>query len=68
LNQDEFSKIEKIYLYDDHHTTVGWQWLAKFTEIPVEHIVIDRVTERNCLNLVQSVGRGFQLKKAFPAS
>ena len=57
LNQDELSKIEKIYLYDDHHTTVGWQWLAKFTEIPVEHIVIDRVTERKSLvDIVMTAG------------
>lgn len=57
MNQDEFSKIEKIYLYDDHHTTVGWQWLAKFTEIPVEHIVIDRVTERKSLvDIVMTAG------------
>ena len=57
LNQDELDKIEKIYLYDDHHTTVGWQWLEKFTEIPVEHIVIDRVTERKSLvDIVMTAG------------
>lgn len=57
LDQSELDKIEKIYLYDDHHTTVGWQWLDKFTEIPVEHIVIDRVTERKSLvDIVMTAG------------
>jgi hypothetical protein len=49
LNQDELAKIEKITLYDDPNTTAGWDWLAKFTQIPVEHIEIDRVTDRKSL-------------------
>ena len=49
LNHEELEKIEKIYLYDDHHTTKGWRWLSKFTQIPVEHKMIDRVTERKSL-------------------
>ncbi|MBP3239953.1 MAG: NYN domain-containing protein [Oribacterium sp.] len=49
LNQDELAKIEKITLYDDPNTTAGWDWLSKFTQIPVEHIVIDRVTDRKSL-------------------
>ncbi|MCM1269788.1 MAG: hypothetical protein NC247_04055 [Ruminococcus flavefaciens] len=57
LDQNELDKIERIYLYDDHHTTVGWQWLDKFTEIPVEHILIDRVTERKSLvDIVMTAG------------
>lgn len=35
LNQNELSKIEKIVLYDDAHTTCGWDWLHKFTNISV---------------------------------
>ena len=46
LNQEELAKIEKITLYDDPNTTAGWDWLSKFTQIPVEHIEIDRVTDR----------------------
>lgn len=49
LNQEELAKIEKITLYDDPNTTAGWDWLAKFTQIPVEHIEIDRVTDRKSL-------------------
>ena len=47
LNQDELAKIEKITLYDDPNTTAGWDWLSKFTQIPVEEI--DRVTDRKSL-------------------
>ena len=49
LNPEELSKIEKITLYDDPNTTAGWDWLSKFTQIPVEHIEIDRVTDRKSL-------------------
>ena len=49
LNQDELSKIEKITLYDDCNTTSGWDWLSQFTHIPVEHIEIERVTNRKSL-------------------
>lgn len=49
LNQDELAKIEKITLYDDSNTTSGWDWLSKFTHIPVEHIEVERVTDRKSL-------------------
>ena len=49
LNLEELAKIEKITLYDDPHTTAGWDWLSKFTQIPTEHIEIDRVTDRKSL-------------------
>ena len=49
LNQDELAKIEKIVLYDDEHTSPGWDFLGKFTHIPVEHIEVERVTDRKSL-------------------
>ena len=49
LNQDELSKIEKIVLYDDYHTTSGWDWLEKFTKIPIENIEVNRVTDQKSL-------------------
>ena len=49
LNPDELAKIEKITLYDDHHTTSGWDWLVHFISIPVEHIEVQRVTDRKSL-------------------
>ena len=49
LNPDELAKIEKITLYDDVNTTAGWDWLSRFTHIPVEHIEIERITDRKSL-------------------
>lgn len=49
LNQDELSKIDKIVLYDDYHTSSGWDWIYKFTKIPVEHIEVERVTDQKSL-------------------
>ena len=49
LNQDELQKISKIVLYDDYHTNSGWDWLHKFTKIPVEHIEVERVNEQKSL-------------------
>ncbi len=49
LNQDELEKIEKIVLYDDYHTNCGWDWLGKFTQIPVEHVEVERVTDQKSL-------------------
>ncbi len=49
FDPEELAKIEKITLYDDPNTTAGWDWLSKFTQIPVEHIETDRVTDRKSL-------------------
>ncbi|MBR1591902.1 MAG: NYN domain-containing protein [Ruminococcus sp.] len=49
LDSDNMSKIEKIYLYDDYHTTRAWNWLYNYTNIPVEHIQVQRVTDRKSL-------------------
>jgi hypothetical protein len=49
LNADEIHKIEKIILYDDQHTTNGWDYLEKVISIPVEHIEVDRVTNHKSL-------------------
>ena len=57
LNQEELARIEKITLYDDPNTTTGWDWLSKFTQIPVEHIEIDRVTDRKSLLYLTDFGK-----------
>lgn len=49
LDEEETGKIEKIILYDDYHTTDGWDYLEKFVKIPVEHVEVDRVTDRKSL-------------------
>lgn len=42
-------KISKIILFDDVHTTPAWKILEKFTDIPIEHILIERVKENKSL-------------------
>lgn len=49
LNRDELSKIERITLYDDPNTTTGWDWLPKFTHIPIEHIEVNRIIDRKSI-------------------
>lgn len=49
LNYDEISKISKIMLFDDVHTTDGWDFLENFTGIPVEHIEVERITDYKSL-------------------
>ena len=50
LNQNALlHKIAKIILYDDIHTTSAWDILSEFTEIPVEHEIIERVKENKSL-------------------
>ena len=50
LSQEKLlEKIDKIILYDDAHTTGAWALLGEFTQIPTEHITIDRVKEDKSL-------------------
>lgn len=49
LDIEELEKVEKIILYDDYHTSCGWDWLEKFIRIPVEHVEVERVTDRKSL-------------------
>ena len=42
-------KISKIILYDDVHTTTAWKILEKFTQIPIEHNMIERIKENKSL-------------------
>ena len=58
LNADELAKIEKITLYDDSNTTTGWDFLKPpFINIPVEHIEVQRVTERKSLVDIKMTAR-----------
>lgn len=49
LDQQSLKHIEKIILYDDVHTSTAWEWLGKFTHIPVEHIEVERITDAKSL-------------------
>ncbi len=49
LDQNEIERIHKIMLYDDIHTTRAWSFIKKITNIPVEHILVDRIKENKSL-------------------
>ena len=49
LNRDEVMKISKIMLFDDVHTTVGWDYLDKVISIPIEHILVERLIDHKSL-------------------
>lgn len=49
LNRDEVLKISKIILFDDVHTTDGWDYLEKLISIPVEHIEVERIQDHKSL-------------------
>lgn len=49
LNRDEVLKISKIMLFDDIHTTDGWDYLEKLISIPVEHIEVERIQDHKSL-------------------
>ena len=43
------SKISSIILFDDVHTATAWRILDEVTDIPVEHMMIDRVKQSKSL-------------------
>lgn len=43
LDYEYMQKIRSIILFDDVHTASAWRILETFTQIPVEHMMIDRV-------------------------
>lgn len=58
LNQNALLvKIKKIILYDDVHASSAWDILGEFTQIPVEHIMLERVkSDKSFLDIRLSVG------------
>lgn len=49
LKHEEISKIQKIILFDDIHTSPGWDLIDIFVKLPVEHIMVERVKEQKSL-------------------
>ena len=49
LDKDRLGKIEKIILYDDVHAASAWEMLAKYVDIPVEYIMIERLKDNKSL-------------------
>ena len=42
-------KISKIILINDVHTSIGWQRLNAYTNIPIEHIMTERVKKEKSI-------------------
>lgn len=62
LDPDTTEKIKKIILYDDSHTNNGWDYIEKFTNIPVEHVEVERVVDHKSLvdiRMVSGICREF---------
>ena len=62
LDDEELDKIDKIVLYDDVHTTNAWSYLDKMTDIPIEHIIVERIKENKSL---VDIKMGMGISKAF---
>ena len=60
LNDDYTRKISSIILFDDIHTASAWRILEQFTQIPVEHMMIERVKESKSLVDIMLTARACQ--------
>lgn len=49
LDYEYTQKISRIILFDDVHTASGWGILERYTQIPVEYILIERLKENKSL-------------------
>lgn len=53
-------KITSIILFDDIHTATAWSILERFTSIPVEHILIERIKQNKSLVDIRLTARACQ--------
>lgn len=60
LDHKNIAKIAKINLFDDVHTASAWRILESFTNIPVEHILIERVKQNKSLVDIMLTARACQ--------
>lgn len=60
LNRTYTDKITSIILFDDVHTATAWSILEKFTSIPVEHILIERIKQNKSLVDIRLTARACQ--------
>lgn len=49
LEPDMLSKVVKIILYDDIHSSSAWDILEEYIKVPVEYILIERVKQNKSL-------------------
>lgn len=60
LNEEYTQKIASIILFDDEHTASAWRILEQFTQIPVEHILIERIKQSKSLVDIMLTARACQ--------
>ncbi|MCR4658306.1 MAG: NYN domain-containing protein [Lachnospiraceae bacterium] len=49
LDQEQLSKVNRIVLYDDVHTSRAWDYIPLLTKLKVEHIEVERVANNKSL-------------------
>jgi len=49
LDVDVTAKIQKIMLFDDIHTVDAWRVLESHTDIPIEHVMTERIKQNKSL-------------------
>lgn len=60
LNQEYTDKITSIILFDDEHTVATWRSLEQYTQIPVEHMMVERVKQNKSLVDIMLTARACQ--------
>ena len=60
LDDEYLQKIQKIILFDDVHTASAWGILEDYVQIPVEHLVIERVKRDKSLVDIRLTARACQ--------
>lgn len=60
LDSDYTQKITSIILFDDIHTVEAWKMLEQFTQIPVEHMMVERVKQNKSLVDIKLTARACQ--------
>lgn len=53
-------KITTILLFDDIHTVTAWRILESYTDIPVEHIMTERIKQNKSLVDIKLTARACQ--------
>ena len=49
LDENSISKIKKVILYDDIHTSNAWDYINQIVKLPIEHKIVERVLENKSL-------------------
>ena len=60
LDREIMQKITTILLFDDIHTVTVWQILESYTDIPVEHIMNERIKQNKSLVDIKLTARACQ--------